>query len=143
MKTPLHKLLTNYIKLHNRVLHSEITRFARELGAKEYTAVRRLQEVRQEKHRNYDPDIGALDRYGKPLVNGNGIIGWYIYKPAFAMNPQANQKKTPSVEQRAVHPEKPRISQNNASSEFCCNDKRIFGTCFRGHTKVEEAGGLF
>jgi hypothetical protein len=83
METPLHKQLTNYIKLHRQVLYDDIPRYAKENHYKEYTAIRRLQEVREPKHPNYDPDIGTIEE--------NGTIRWYIYKPAFMQEPRQTQ----------------------------------------------------
>lgn len=72
MKTPLHKQLTDYIKLHGRVHFRDIEKYAEENGYKAYTAIRRLQEVRDPDHKNYDPAI-------KTVAEGT-TIKWYVFE---------------------------------------------------------------
>lgn len=109
MKTPLHKQLTNYIKLHRQVSYDDIQTYAKGNGYHAYTAIRRLQEVRQPEHRNYDRGIGTIEE--------NGTIKWYIYKPFFASNSAPQQAKPAEPYIWTPRPKSRPITQ----SETCCS----------------------
>lgn len=79
--TSLRQKLIEYIRIHGQVYFRDIEKYAEENGYKAYTAVRRLQEVRDPKDlKHYDPDIHIIDEDGK--IDGDGTIKWYIYKPS-------------------------------------------------------------
>lgn len=112
--TSLRQKLIEYIRIHGQVHFRDIEKYAEENKYKAYTAVRRLQEVRDPKDPNhYDPDIHIIDENGR--IDGDGTIKWYIYKPAFAMKSQAIQEKPAPVEQIPVQPETARRIENTAS----------------------------
>lgn len=100
--TSLRENLIRYIKTHGQVHFRDIEKYAEENGYKAYTAVRRLQEVRDPQDLDhYDPEIGTVEE--------NGTIKFYVYRPE-----QAKEIPAP-VELRAVQPETPRRIENTAS----------------------------
>jgi hypothetical protein len=94
MKPPLHKQLTNYIRLHRQVSYNDIQEYAKSVGNYAYTAIRRLQEVRQPEHRNFDKDIGVI-------MEGTAIK-WYIYKPAFMTHQTQETPRREEIQQPAT-----------------------------------------
>jgi hypothetical protein len=109
--TSLRQKLIEYIRLHKQVHFRDIENYAEDNGYKAYTAVRRLQEVRDPKDaKHYDRTIGAIME---------GVtIKFYIYKPAFMVMEtppaQASQPKPPKVEPSTVQPAEPRKIANTA-----------------------------
>lgn len=100
--TSLRQKLIEYIRIHGQVHFRDIEKYAEENGYKAYTAVRRLQEVRDPQDLDhYDPEIGTVEE--------NGTIKFYVYKPGQA------KAFTRPVEQRPVQPEPPRRIENTAS----------------------------
>jgi hypothetical protein len=72
--TSLRQKLIEYIRIHGQVHFRDIEKYAENNGYKAYTAVRRLQEVRDPQDPNYDPAIGTVEE--------NGTIKFYVYLPS-------------------------------------------------------------
>ena len=73
MDTPLWKLLTDLIKKHGQITYGEMEKYCEENGYRKSNGERRLREVRDPRHRNYDPTIGVI-------MEGD-VIRFYTYKP--------------------------------------------------------------
>jgi len=114
MNTPLHKQLTGFIKYHHKVHFRDVEFYCKNNHYKVYTGTRRLQEVRDPEHHNFDPEIGTIEE--------DGTIKYYVYFPGRtreeaivarnANQPQARREIKPKVEQRAVQPESPPINDS-------------------------------
>jgi hypothetical protein len=107
----LRQNLIQYIKVHRQVHFRDIEKYAEDNGYKAYTAVRRLQEVRDDAETNshFDPEIGTIEE--------NGTIKFYVYFPGRtreeaikaknAAQPIPSKDFTPKAEPRAVQPVTP------------------------------------
>ncbi|MGE3437855.1 MAG: hypothetical protein AB7O81_19665 [Blastocatellales bacterium] len=89
MKTPLHKQLTNFIKQHGKISYREMEQFCKDNGYYSYTGARRLQEVRQPAHGNYDPTIGTIE--------DRGVIRFYVYIPSQTQEMPPETTKQPET----------------------------------------------
>lgn len=98
----LSQQLISYIKLHGQVHFREIEKYAEDNGYKAYTAVRRLQEIRDPEDPHYDHTISTIEE--------NGTIKWYTYKP------NRGKEKTPPADKSTVQEKTPRSVANFAPS---------------------------
>jgi hypothetical protein len=95
--TSLREKLIQYIKLHGQMHFRDIEKYAEENGYKAYTAVRRLQEVRDPKDlAHFDPDISTVEE--------DGTIKFYVCRPG------QHQAETPQDYKRPVRKKTPPIN---------------------------------
>ncbi len=115
MKTPHHKLILEYLRQKGIWVNKrDIEEFGRSIGAFGNTAVRRIQEMCQPTHRNYQNGIQHKQEEG---------IAWFCFKSENLPTGELMTTRT------AVYSENRQTF--NLDPNFCCASKKFYGICAR------------